>query len=317
MMNQPLVSVVMPSYNQVDYLEQAICSVLDQDYPNLELMVVDGGSTDGSAALIEKYAPWLAWWVSERDHGQAEAINKGLARASGEVVAWLNSDDLYLPGAVAAAVAALQADPSLGMVYGDVQSINASGEVTNVMRYDQWGLDELMSFHIIGQPGVFMRRSVQQQAGYLDEHFHMLLDHQLWIRMAGLAPLRYVHQEWAAARYHATAKNVAQAPAFGQEAYKLLGWMQQQPGLAGAYRRNARRIRAGAYRMNGFYLLEGGQPRASLWAYLRGLWNSPALIWPEKHRVAYAAASMFIDLSRVRSWYLARRKRRIQQEVKS
>ena len=190
-------------------------------------------------------------------------------------------------GAVAAAVAALQAHTEAGMVYSNVESIDAAGERTNIMRYAQWGLEDLLSFNIIGQPGVFMRRSVQQQAGELDEHFHMLLDHQLWIRMNSIAPMVYMDQVWAAARFHAGAKNVAQAPAFGREAYQLVDWMQNQPALAAVFRRSRRKIWAGAYRMNGRYLLDGNQPGPALWAYLRGLWQSPGVVLPEAHRMAY------------------------------
>jgi glycosyltransferase involved in cell wall biosynthesis len=136
----PLVSIVTPSFNQAAYLEVAIQSVLAQSYPNLEYMVIDGGSTDGSLAIIQKYRDRLAWWVSEADSGQAEAINKGLARAQGTIVAWLNSDDLYLPGAIARASRALAGNPRLGLVYGDALSIDATGRPFNIQLFGAWGL---------------------------------------------------------------------------------------------------------------------------------------------------------------------------------
>ncbi len=315
MSDLPLISIVMPSFNQAAYLEQAICSVLEQDYPRVELLVVDGGSTDGSAAIIQKYADRLAWWVSEKDNGQADGINKGLARAQGEIVAWLNSDDRYLPFALREAAAALQSNPQAGMVFGDVQSIDADGAVFNIMRYGAWDLDDLMHFHIIGQPGVFMRRAVQLAAGGLDERFHLLLDHHLWLRMAARAPMVYVPRVWAAARYHAAAKNVAQAAGFGREAYRLVEWMRGAPELRERYGQNRRKVWAGAHRINAFYLLEGRQYAASCAAYWRGLWQYPPLVLPELHRMAYAAASMLLPMDAVRGWYLRRRREKLEQQA--
>ena len=126
--NLPLVSIITPSYNQVDYLEETIRSVLEQDYPNIEYLVVDGGSLDGSADIIRKYTDRIDWWTSEPDKGQADALNKGMARAKGEFVAWLNSDDIYRPGAVRRAVDVLQSNLDLGMVYSKLDSIDRTGE---------------------------------------------------------------------------------------------------------------------------------------------------------------------------------------------
>src|SRR5512139_1414374 len=125
----PLVSIITPSYNQARFLETTIRSVLDQDYPNLEYLIVDGGSTDGSREIIQRYSDRLAWWVSERDQGQTDAINKGFARARGEILAWLNSDDTYLPGAIQGAVDFLQDHPGVGMVYGDANLIDEQSNV--------------------------------------------------------------------------------------------------------------------------------------------------------------------------------------------
>ncbi len=209
-MNYPRVTVITPSYNQAAFLEQTIQSVLDQAYPNLEYMIVDGGSTDGSVEIIRKYADKLAWWVSEKDSGQGEAINKGFARASGDLVAWLNSDDLHLPGMIAAAVEAFEAHPEAGLVYGDVLSIDGSGQPINLMKFKPYTLADLMEFRIISQPGVMMRREILAQAGFLDQSYHYLLDHELWLRMARLAGMVYIPRQLAAARFHAAAKNLSQ-----------------------------------------------------------------------------------------------------------
>ena len=290
--------------------------MLDQEYPNLEYFVMDGGSTDGSQEIIARYAHRLAGWVSERDRGQADAINKGFSRATGDVVAWINSDDYYLPGSLRAAVEALQANPACGMVFGDVLAVNGEGQPINVMTYGNWDLEDLMQFRIIGQPSVFMRRSVLERAGPLDLSFHYLLDHHLWLRVAQHAPIRYIPQRLSAARYHASAKNVAMAGEFGKEAYRLVDWMAAQPGLADRYSRLRRRIWAGANRIAGFYLLDAGQSGPALRAYLRSLWAYPPTALPEMRRIAFAAASLVFKVDLLRDRYLASRKQRVTAQLK-
>jgi hypothetical protein len=304
----PRVSIITPSFNQAGFLEQTLRSVLTQGYPDLEYIVVDGGSTDGSREIIERYAGQLAGWVSEPDRGQADAINKGFARATGEIVAWLNSDDLYQPGAIAGAVAAFAANPQAGMVFSDVLAIDGAGKPTNLMRYGDWGLDELMTFHIIGQPGVFLRRSALAQAGGLDLDYQFLLDHQLWLRVAQCAPILHVRAVWAAGRFHADAKNVAQAARFGQEAYAIATWMQTQPGLQERCRRLDRQILAGAHRMNARYLLDGGQSAPAFKAYWKSIAAYPPVGLSEAHRMLYAGLSV-AGLGGLKPLYLRLRRR--------
>jgi len=304
----PRVTIVTPSYNQAAYLEQTICSVLDQGYENLEYFVVDGGSTDGSQAIIEKYASRIDWWVSETDLGQAEAINKGFTRATGDYIAWINSDDLYQPGAILSAVKTLEDHPRACMAFGDVLSIDAEGHPFNLMTYGDWTLKDLMCFNIIGQPGVFMRRSDQLKAGLLDLSYRFLLDHHLWLRVAQYGEMVYVPQTWASARIHAKAKNVALARGFGQEAYQLAAWMPYQPGLADLYKKNRRRIWAGANRMNGRYLLDGGEPWKALRAYIRSFIQFPPIALSEWRRIGYAAVSLFFNVEKLKLQYLERRK---------
>jgi glycosyltransferase involved in cell wall biosynthesis len=310
--NPPLVSIVTPSFNQAAYLEQTMRSVLEQGYPNIEYIVVDGGSTDGSPALIERYSHRLAWWVSEKDQGQADGINKGLQRAQGEIVAWLNSDDFYLPGAVGQAVEALRIHPEAGLVFSDVESRDSDGKLINIMRFGERSLEDLMAFEIISQPGVFMRRSVLEQAGWLDTAYHYLLDHHLWLRMALIAPPQYAPGvRWAAARFHPAAKNVALAGAFGREALRLAEWMEAtaafQPHLAQA----RRRMWAGAHRLDAFYQLDAGDAAAALRAYRRALPYSARVVLRDWRRVLYALFSP-LGLGWVRRFYLKRRSRQMQ-----
>ena len=287
-----LVSIVTPSYNQSAFLEETILSVLEQEDVDIEYIIIDGGSTDGSLDIIEKYAGRLAWWVSESDSGQADAINKGLRRATGEYIAWLNSDDLYLPGAVAQAAAALGANPEVGFVFGDAITIDTQGGKLNELTFGDWGLEELMAFRIICQPAVFMRRSVLEKASYLDTTYHYMLDHQLWLRLARIAPIQHIPSTWAAARHHPEAKNVAQPAGFSDETMRLLEWMWEQPDLAPLIASNRRRVEAGAYRLNGRYLLDGGSPGPALGAYGNALVRSPRFALQHWHRMLYAMLSM-------------------------
>jgi glycosyltransferase involved in cell wall biosynthesis len=265
------VSIITPSFNQSAFLAQAMRSVLEQDYKDIEYIVVDGGSTDGSLQIIGEHADRLTWWVSETDAGQAEAINKGLARAHGEIIAWLNSDDFYLPGAVGAAVRSLAENPGAALVYGNMQAVDERGRIINSLRYHQLSLEDLLCFQIIGQPAVFFRRNALENAGRLDTSLHYLLDHQLWIRLAQQGGLIHVEQTWAAARYHVAAKNRARAVEFGREAFRILDWAANDPALAVVLHRVSRRARASAHRVDARYLLDGGQPSAALRAWLRAL----------------------------------------------
>lgn len=307
--SQPLVSIVTPSYNQAKYLEKTVRSVLEQDYPVLEYFVVDGGSTDGSAEIIRDYSSQLSWWVSEPDRGQADAINKGLSRARGDVVAWLNSDDLYLPGTVARAVRAFQANPHLGMVYGNAITIDSQGRPINKLEFPDWGLEDLIGFRIICQPSVFMRREVLKRVGFLDDSYQFMLDHHLWLRIGIEAQIEHIPEIWAAARHHPEAKNVAQAEKFGLEVFRILEWMQTQQVLMPLLERNRRQVLAGAHRLNARYLLDGGFPGAALKAYGQALLARPGFAIRHWHRMLFAMISL-LGADGLADWYYKFRKRR-------
>lgn len=292
MLKKPLVSIVTPSYNQAAYLRDTMQSVLDQDYPNIEYLVADGGSTDGSVAIIKECESHLAWWCSEKDRGQADAINKGLRRAKGEIVAWLNSDDLYVQGVISKVVDLFSHHPEAAIVHGDVLAIDGSGKIINQIRYGDWGLEGLMRFQIIGQPAVFMRRAALEKVGYLDLEYHYLLDHQLWLRVGQQGKIIHVPEPWAYARFHPEAKNVALASAFGAEAFRIVEWMRSQGSLQDKFKKNERQIMAGAYRFNGRYLLDGDMPVKALHSYLRSFAYHPGTALAEWHRILFCFPAM-------------------------
>ena len=270
-----LVSIITPSFNQVRYLETTIQSVLSQDYPRIEYILIDGASTDGSLEIIKKHENRLAYWVSEKDRGQADAINKGLARANGSILAWLNSDDYYLPNALSTAVKIFEENPDVVMVYGDMLAVDEHGQTINVLKYKQLSLEDLLCFQIIGQPAVFFRHEAYEKTGGLDTAFHFLLDHHLWIRIAKQGKILHIPQTWAAARYHAEAKNRAKATEFGREAFRILDWAKSQPELESAISSVERRARASAHRVDARYLLDGRQPWPALKAWARALFIHP------------------------------------------
>ncbi len=310
----PLVSIITPSFNQARFLEDTLLSVINQDYANIEYLVVDGASNDGSLDIIRKHEKHINWWISEKDQGQADAINKGFRRAKGEFIAWLNSDDMYACGAITKAVRALIRDENLGMVFSNVFSIDADNEVFNTMRYGDYQLADLMAFNIIGQPGVFMRRSVLEKAGLMDLDFHYLLDHQLWLRMAEIAPIQYIDDYFAAARFHEKAKNVALAAEFGREAFAIVEWMRTRPELSDVFNHNYHKILSGAYRLSGRYLLDGGFNARASGHYLKSLWYHPATAWSEMHRMLYALASTVFPLEWVRERFVQKRSDQVRAE---
>ena len=208
-LEQPLVSIITPSYNQANFLEETIRSVLDQGYPNLEYIIVDGGSTDGSLEIIQKYADRLAWWVSEPDQGQTDAINKGFSQAKGEILAWLNSDDTYLPAAVAEAVGYLQAHPEIGTVYGDANLIDDEGNIIGRFPAKQTDNRRLMRGYVhVPQQATFFRAELWRKVGPLDPTFFFAMDYDLWVRLSQHAPLKYYSRLWANFRLHGGAKSI-------------------------------------------------------------------------------------------------------------
>jgi glycosyltransferase involved in cell wall biosynthesis len=229
---------VTPSLNQGAFLEETIRSVLLQGYPDLEYVIVDGGSTDESVEILRKYGSFLTFWVSEPDKGQAAAVNKGLEHMpASEIVAYLNSDDVYLPGTVARAVRAFQEHPQAGFLYGDCYCTNAEGRVLS--RYSGKPFD--LALHVqeclVPQPASFIRRSALEQAGFFDEDVPHCLDYDLWFRLGLIFPAVYVPELWALYRLHPKSKTVSRGPELVADIARIRERFFLHPGLPPSLRR--------------------------------------------------------------------------------
>jgi glycosyltransferase involved in cell wall biosynthesis len=199
----PRISIVVPSYNQGEYLEQTLRSILLQNYPNLELIVIDGGSRDDSVAVLRRYAPWLSYWHSRQDRGQAHAINQGLALASGTLCGWLNSDDVYLPGALWR-VARAAHGRSRVLIYGDDWSLEQSNGVVRARQSGYAHARYRRYPGVIASHAAFWSTAVQQP---LWEAQHCALDYELWVRMLPTVRTVHVHAPLGVIREHAEAKS--------------------------------------------------------------------------------------------------------------
>jgi glycosyltransferase involved in cell wall biosynthesis len=203
----PLISVVTPSLNQGRFLEETIRSVLDQDYPHLEYSIIDGGSTDGSVDLIRKYEKQLAYWTSEPDRGQADAINKGWRRATGEILAYINSDDTYCPNALRLVAEAFACDPAIGLVYGRCHVIDKHSAVLRERRVREANFSELLRWSpSIPQPTMFVRREVIESVGLLNTDFHYTMDYELTLRVGMKYKMKFIPHVLANMRDHPAAK---------------------------------------------------------------------------------------------------------------
>lgn len=219
----PPVTVVTPSYNQGHYIRETIDSVLSQDYPNLEYIIMDGGSTDATASIVKDYASRLTF-ISEKDRGQSHAINKGFQMARGAIVSWLNSDDLYLPGAITKAVATFQRNPAAGAVYGDGYLIDSQSRTTgrfpHTEQFNLWKLVHLSDY--ILQQTVCFRKDVLDKIGYLDENLHYAMDWDILIRIGKCYAIEYIPEYMGCLREYPQTKTSSGGAARAAEIHRML-----------------------------------------------------------------------------------------------
>lgn len=253
MKDETRVSIITPSFNQAKYIEETILSVREQNYPHIEHIVIDGGSTDGTLDILRKYEDKLTW-ISEKDRGQADAINKGFRRATGDILGWVNSDDMYVPGAIQAVVEHFQAHPEDSFIYGDAEALDESGKSYGIRTHvKQGGWKELVGeLDFIVQPASFWRAALWQQCGELDEALHYTLDYEYWMRAAKQFPPHYVPVLLARERLYAAAKTFSGAVTRMDE-IEMVAQRHGGDGLPYNYRAEA----AANYVLRGFKRLVG------------------------------------------------------------
>ena len=205
----PRISVITPSYNQGRFIERTIQSVVSQAVPGLEYVVVDGGSTDETLEILRRYEQHLRW-TSEKDRGHSHAINKGICGTTGPIIGWLNSDDIYYPNALQTVLAYFDAHPAVEVAYGDAYHIDEDDRFIETYPTQDWDLRRLADICFISQPATFVRRSVFERHGPLDERLRYSMDYDLWLRL-GVKGVRFAHlpQVLAATRLHADAFTIA------------------------------------------------------------------------------------------------------------
>lgn len=215
----PRISVITPSFNQAEFLERTILSVLDQGYPNLEYIIVDGGSTDGSVDIIRKYETKLAWWVSEKDGGQVDALNKGFKRATGDWLAWQNSDDIYYPDAFHKLAEASKKYPDADLIIGDINLIDELDKPFRTLRYVTPSHNSLIAEGmILSNQAAFWRKDLSENSGELNLQYHCAFDFDWFLRItADMKRGIHCRQIMGALRYHEATKGTLQRQVFHQE----------------------------------------------------------------------------------------------------
>lgn len=214
MLDFPKISIITPSFNQGRYLEQSIISILDQDYPNLEYIVIDGGSTDNSQEIISNYEDKLDYWVSEPDLGQTDAINKGLTKSTGDIINWINSDDILLPGALMEVAKAFMFNENVALVHGGVILFDDKGKYEIDFGYQDLNVERYLSGMAFPQPAGFFAKSVIEKVGFLDRNLHYGMDYDLYARLSLTGHSTRIDHIIAKYRLHDSSKSIAKSQGF-------------------------------------------------------------------------------------------------------
>ena len=258
MPDQPLVSIIMPSFNQDRFIAEAIESVLNQNYPHLECIVIDGGSSDGTTDILRRYGDCLRW-ISESDRGQSHALNKGWRMAQGEILGWLNSDDTYRPDAIQAVVKVFQIHPEVGGIYGDCDYISPTGEFLEKYETGLFDYDTFFrtSRSPIPQPSMFIRRSVYEQIGPVNESLRLVMDWEYWLRTGMKYPILYLPQTLATFRVHGSSKSATEGLRFGEETVRIYRDMLADPNLPENLRRYKKEAMSNVLHQAAKYAFDG------------------------------------------------------------
>ncbi|MFZ7127494.1 MAG: glycosyltransferase family 2 protein [Desulfobacterales bacterium] len=276
----PRISITTPSFNQGIFLEETIRSVLLQNYPLLEYVIIDGGSTDESVDIIKKYEPWLDHWVSERDSGQSEAINKGWLRSRGDILAWINSDDLYHPGALFKVGKFFEQHPDVDMLYGDCDIIDENGAFIRPAPTQPFDLKPLVcNKWFIPQQSTFIRRRVFEQIGRIDQDLHLIMDWEYWLRIAlNHFKIAYFPERLASFRRYEQAKTSLQNETSGREKLRVLNGVFGNRNFAasiGPYRRQAFGY---VNKWTGEACRKNGKRGVALYYFIKAALHSPYLL---------------------------------------
>jgi glycosyltransferase involved in cell wall biosynthesis len=272
----PRVSVVTPSYNLGEYLEETIRSVLLQGYPDLEYIIVDGSSTDGSVEIIRKYERWLTQSVIESDRGQTDAINKGWRRSTGGILAYLNADDSYLPGAIAAAAEAFRSTPVAGMAYGTAMIVDESGSDVRPWRAEPFDLKTMLVVdNIVPQPAAFYSIEALEAVGYVNERWHLIMDYDLAVRIGSRYSTVCIPSTLARFRAHSQNKSRLRFEALAAELIEFLDELEtDQPAPRGWLLRRTASSRV-HYELSHAYVREEGRAGNALRPLLKSLLSYP------------------------------------------